>query len=513
MADGPSPAKKVKDDSTSLPHCPYGAKCYRKNPKHFEEFQHPKLVDVTADSSVDGISLAKSIPDTPAPPVLDSSLPPCKYGGNCYRKNLLHFAEFSHPVSGPSTNKSSSDKSGSDTDILDSDEDKMKKDTKKDNLLSSGMSLIKKFSQMSETERRELIQRAIEEKIRLQQELEDAKKIVAEKDKELSQLQKQLNNGLLMLEGEKEALSKDTTTYFPLYPERAYKEGSASQIHFRLAESQFYRLLTGDASATIRVLKVDYVVSPKVVKNFRQCQEKLKKTRGESFSYPILGFHGTDQKNIRPICENGFKAPGDKGFKHKTDSGWYGAGVYFSEFTKYSMAYISGCTEIMLCQILPGKVYMCSGLITGSSLKDGYDSHMSPCKKEVVIFDTAAILPCYIIYFEQAIGEFSYTETILQLYKQAAVQQPSKIFKGTSFTLFGKMAATQAPLYTLLSNHGGKKGTKGKVDILITTADDINGTSKVILEAKKQNVPILKEEYLYQCIIQKKQLPLNDYKF
>ena len=47
------------------------------------------------------------------------------------------------------------------------------------------------------------------------------------------------------MEGEKEALENDEIKYFDLMPERSYKEGSAAQLHFRLAESQFYRLLSG----------------------------------------------------------------------------------------------------------------------------------------------------------------------------------------------------------------------------------------------------------------------------
>ncbi|KAH9487761.1 hypothetical protein Btru_069049 [Bulinus truncatus] len=342
MAEGPTPAKKLKTEHSSLPECPYGVNCYRKNPKHFEEFFHSKAQKILRVSPSDEKSESTNVSSKQIP-VPDSSLPLCKYGTSCYRKNLLHFAEYSHPISGPTKDTNSSD-----TDVISSDDD-----------------------QMTEIERKELIKKAIEEKLRLEQELENTKKIVAEKDKELNQLQKQcyflsVKQWFADVGWRTEALTKDTTTYFSLYPERAYKEGSASQIHFRLAESQFYRLLTGDVSASIHVLKVDYVVSPKVVKRFRQCQENLKKTRGESFSYPILGFHGTDQKNIKPICENGFKAPGDRGFHHKTDSGWYGAGVYFSEFTKYSMNYISGCSQLMLCQILPGKGAHQMRLNTGS---------------------------------------------------------------------------------------------------------------------------------------------------
>ena len=71
------------------------------------------------------------------------------------------------------------------------------------------------------------------------------------------------------MEGEKEALEGKTTVYFDLFAERAHKEGSAEQMHFRLAESQFYRLLTGYNATNYRITKVEYVVNPKLVKGFK----------------------------------------------------------------------------------------------------------------------------------------------------------------------------------------------------------------------------------------------------
>ena len=109
--DGPSPKKKAK--TTDLPACPYGSRCYRKNPQHFKEFSH-------ADDG-NGKSNA-SKPKNVLPSVDSSSLPPCKYGANCYRKNLLHFAEYSHPTAVTGT---AGGDSGSDTDpVSDDDDDK-----------------------------------------------------------------------------------------------------------------------------------------------------------------------------------------------------------------------------------------------------------------------------------------------------------------------------------------------------------------------------------------------------
>ena len=58
-------------------------------------------------------------------------------------------------------------------------------------------------------------------------------------------LPSQVSSGQLLVEGEKEALEGKDTVYFTLTAERNHKEGSAEQTHFRLAESQFYRLLSG----------------------------------------------------------------------------------------------------------------------------------------------------------------------------------------------------------------------------------------------------------------------------
>lgn len=62
-----------------------------------------------------------------------------------------------------------------------------KKDDK--DVLNRGMSLVKSFSQMTEAERKELIQKAFEAKQKLQEELAATKKQIEEKDHELNRLQ------------------------------------------------------------------------------------------------------------------------------------------------------------------------------------------------------------------------------------------------------------------------------------------------------------------------------------
>ena len=120
----------TKKKAAPLKECPYGARCYRKNPDHFAEFSHPKKAkgDDSDDNDSTDSPAPKAAPKaaaasktTATAKIDDTGLPPCKYGASCYRKNLMHFAEFSHPTA--VTDKVvASDDSGNDTDVI-SDED------------------------------------------------------------------------------------------------------------------------------------------------------------------------------------------------------------------------------------------------------------------------------------------------------------------------------------------------------------------------------------------------------
>ncbi|XP_007436587.3 aprataxin and PNK-like factor, partial [Python bivittatus] len=61
--------------------CQYGKSCYRKNPVHFQQFSHP------GDSDYH---------DTEAVTQVDDDRPECPYGTACYRKNPQHKLEYKH---------------------------------------------------------------------------------------------------------------------------------------------------------------------------------------------------------------------------------------------------------------------------------------------------------------------------------------------------------------------------------------------------------------------------------
>ncbi|UJR09457.1 hypothetical protein I4U23_013696 [Adineta vaga] len=461
-------AKKAKVED--LPLCPYGSKCYRKNPAHFKECSHsdPIAKVITTDT--------------------DKTLPVCPFGATCYRKNLLHFAQYTHPFDLLNPDVDSSDE--------EDEEEKNHRSDKSKTVINEGkkrkleiekeedddgdkteeydsddetvydVKLEKTFSKMTDDEKRLMIERAFELKDKLQEKLKKTREEAENSKKEIEQLQSKITEGILLMEGETEVLKGTEVKYFELFPERNYKQGSAAEVHFRLAESQFYRLLSGYATAQVN--KVEYVCNPILIDRFNKAREELKKKRGEQCSYPVLAFHGTAVKNIQPICEKGFKVPGQAGFQHATDNGFWGRGTYFSEYPNYSMSYIKGATKLLLCQILQGKIFQCTQLIDGADLQDGFDSHCSPDKKELIIFRSDYILPQYIVHYKINTGEFKYATSLAtkealkkklakigKFYKKAVGTKDQKIFTGYKFAIIGQMIDTPLAMEALIKRFGG----------------------------------------------------------
>lgn len=353
---------------------------------------------------------------------------------------------------------------------------------------------------------------------------------------------RQGSGGHMLVKGEAEALESSKTVLFPLYAQRTH-DNSAEQAHFRLAESQFYRLLENN---DYRVTMVEYVVSPAVVARYKKAIAALTEQRAKDMTPeairklkegqahtearcvldPVLGFHGTATKNIASICEHGFKVPGGtEGFTHSTDAGWYGRGVYFSEFPSYAMEYITSGTKLLLCQVVLGKIYHCTKLIHGAPLQAGYDSHMSPDGKEVVIFNSEHILPSYVVHYTKKTGQFEYSrpkpvddseeEAPWQKSKDAAEalvhakkrldakgDEESKVFKGVVFVTCGKLLLSVKAMNEMLEEFAGSVATNvsSEVSFVLSTQDEVNKKGPKILQAMTKKVPILDQSFAFDCI-------------
>ncbi|NWT06158.1 APLF factor, partial [Mionectes macconnelli] len=80
-ADASESSRKIQHKRTP---CMYGSACYRKNPVHFQQFSHPSDDDY---HNMEMISQDNN-----------DNRPECPYGTACYRKNPQHKLEYKHPA-------------------------------------------------------------------------------------------------------------------------------------------------------------------------------------------------------------------------------------------------------------------------------------------------------------------------------------------------------------------------------------------------------------------------------
>ena len=146
----------------------------------------------------------------------------------------------------------------------------------------------------------------------------------------------------------------------------------------------------------MHVARVDYVVNPRLLALFESKRLDFAQRYGSDGSKPILAFHGTNAEGARSIMRQNFDIA--RLAQGSGDRGWYGAGIYFSEFSQTALAYARDGAGVLLCKVLPGRQFSCLGRMDGAPLQPGFDSHLSPDRQENVIFDAAQILPCYLVH-------------------------------------------------------------------------------------------------------------------
>jgi len=196
--------------------------------------------------------------------------------------------------------------------------------------------------------------------------------------------------------------SQTIVTHTILPPKRA-RCFDELEMHFCLVQSHFSQMMI-NRNMNYKVLSVDYYINPTLIGKYEIMQAKLsaKYSGGNaSLSLPILAFHGTKLENIPNIVQTNFDL--SKLASNTGDRGYYGAGIYFSEFPEVSIGY-GNTGRLLLCRVLPGKSYDCPSTMLGQGLQAGYDSHRVHADAEgrgheLVIFDADQILPCYVINY------------------------------------------------------------------------------------------------------------------
>lgn len=164
--------------------------------------------------------------------------------------------------------------------------------------------------------------------------------------------------------------------------------------------------------------------------------EKINLIAGNCYLYlnNLIGWHGSSEEKCFSIAQNNFLEPGEIPMSKKTDPGYFGNGIYFTQFPSYGAMYADKEKQCMLIswvsnidevtrKVMMGSVYPVverpteSNSLLGKPCVEGYNSHYAivkqvsgkvyfPCKPhekpdydEVVVFSKAQILPRYIIYY------------------------------------------------------------------------------------------------------------------
>ena len=140
-----------------------------------------------------------------------------------------------------------------------------------------------------------------------------------------------------------------------ILPSRNYDAGSEEDMAFRIAESQFLRMLSRSGmSGRHTITKVEYHHNGRLRDAFDRKRAEYDTQYGPGRHETRLGFHGTKPELFKPILENGFDV---SKVGTTTDPGWWGAGIYFSENTATSINYARGVGKLLLSQVLMGRPY------------------------------------------------------------------------------------------------------------------------------------------------------------
>lgn len=162
------------------------------------------------------------------------------------------------------------------------------------------------------------------------------------------------------------------------------------------------------AHLDLRVTAVEEVVNERLTSQFYQALRHLQEM---GFNPPdrsaiLTVYHGTHQSNIPAIVDNNLSI--EK--KGQLDSGWLGAGLYFSQHADNVMAYMTTSNKfndvkagqsgkLLQFDILPGRMNRLANVKEGVSRELFYDSHVTPNGFEYVLFDARHVRPRYVISF------------------------------------------------------------------------------------------------------------------
>ncbi|PSN72579.1 hypothetical protein BS50DRAFT_485106 [Corynespora cassiicola Philippines] len=141
----------------------------------------------------------------------------------------------------------------------------------------------------------------------------------------------------------------------------------------------------------------------------------------EYLTKPRLTFHGTRRDLVPSIVQNGFLKPGDVNPITKqplpiANGSAYGQGIYSSPEAWYALMYSQGSDKPTKPSEMPGlKLLVCATIMGRTAVLGhedkwteqmepwpGADSHVNQSQWAYIVFNSAQILPCYVLHLDWA---------------------------------------------------------------------------------------------------------------
>lgn len=178
--------------------------------------------------------------------------------------------------------------------------------------------------------------------------------------------------------GKQKALENGGVCRLPLLPS-LHDEGLTPQdCHFRMAESQFYRM---SQNRKLKVTKVEFVKNLPLEEKFKTKKEEFKALNVTVKQQFV--FHGTGSAAIDKITTEGFKIGGE-GVPIRSGAA-YGRGVYTAANPDISLHYSGGYNMMLLSTAILGKL--------------GKDHAIGGSNDVFVVKNASQLLPRYVVHY------------------------------------------------------------------------------------------------------------------
>eukprot|EP01018_Ginkgo_biloba_P035956 Gb_31147 [translate_table: standard] len=175
-------------------------------------------------------------------------------------------------------------------------------------------------------------------------------------------------------------LQQQNLIRIPYEMSASFSGDSPSEYHFRLAESQFFRM---SSRSDFKVGKVELILNMELQKRYETSKQKF--TEEKKKVEEMLVFHGTDKNAIEKIIEEGFKIGGD-GIPVRNGRA-FGSGVYTALDPSISIDYTRGGSMVLLSLALVGQ--------------EGSDYNKGGNDGVFVLHKSDYLLPKYIVHFQK----------------------------------------------------------------------------------------------------------------